>query len=251
MPISRRLLAALACAAAAGALSAPTALAGAPASGRGVVLSAGGHVVRLVDKAHRVSAVRVSSTRGLRRGDVVRVHKRAVMVTGRQRRISFIGRVVRSSRRGAVVRLGDGSTFKLSRARTPGETLLITIAAGRRGGVLAIKVLSAPPAAANDDEQGGYDEEDGGDAGLEEVYGTVTALADDGSSLTIAPGDGSDEASYPVDDPSLLDAVAVGDEVVVTLDEDGVAIDVELLDWAEDDPGPDDDDDGDDGDGDE
>ena len=42
--------------------------------------------------------------------------------------------------------------------------------------------------------------------------------------------------TIPVDDASLLDGIEVGDDVAVTLDEDGTAIDVELLDWS-DDPG--------------
>ena len=80
----------------------------------------------------------------------------------------------------------------------------------------------------------------------DEVDGTVTALAGDGSSLTLAPDDGSAGATYPVDDPSLLDGIEVGDDVAVTLDEDGTAIDVELLDFSEDPdpPAPGDDDGG-------
>ena len=68
----------------------------------------------------------------------------------------------------------------------------------------------------------------------DEVDGTVTALAADGSSLTVAPDDGSDATTIPVGDPSLLDGIEVGDDVAVTVDEDGTAIDVELLDWSED-----------------
>ncbi|HEU4703225.1 MAG TPA: hypothetical protein VFS37_12150, partial [Conexibacter sp.] len=92
MFVPRRLLTVLALAAGACAVSAPAALAGAPSSGRGVVLSLGGHSVRLVDKAHQVSGVRVSSTRGLRRGDVVRVQRGSVRVTGHARRVAFLGR---------------------------------------------------------------------------------------------------------------------------------------------------------------
>lgn len=68
----------------------------------------------------------------------------------------------------------------------------------------------------------------------DEVDGTVTALA--ASALTIAPDDGSDATTIAVDDPSLLEGIEVGDDVAVTLDEDGTAIDIELLDWS-DDPG--------------
>jgi hypothetical protein len=331
---SRRVLTVLACAAGACALSAPSALAAgsAPANGQGAVLSFGGHTVRLVDKAHRVGDVHVDSTHGLRRGDVVSVHQGAAHVSGRVGRLSFLGRVVRSSGKGAVVRLGDGSTFKVAggkprgrghghKARSaanvtidfqglaPGQTLLITIATDAQGNVaITIKVVSSPTdigdgelhasGVVTDDEGEGsfairtddgkglrfgdpqwlFDaadaawcdivdvgfhkagrrlvadklqvtgQSDEGDCAedewLDEVDGTVIALAPDHSSLTIAPDDGGDAETYPVDDPSLLDGIALGDDVAVMLDEDGTAIDVELLDWAEDPdpPAPGDDD---------
>ena len=119
---------------------------------------------RLVDESHRVGDVHVSAARGLRRGDVVSVRKGRANVSGRVRKLSFLGRVVRSSGHGAVVRLGDGSIFKLGggkphghRARSaanvtidfqglaPGQTLLITIATDAQGNVaITIRVLSAP-----------------------------------------------------------------------------------------------------------
>jgi len=61
----------------------------------------------------------------------------------------------------------------------------------------------------------------------------VTALAADGSALTVAPDDGSGATTIPVADASLLDGIEVGDDVAITLDEDGTAIDVELLDWSQ------------------
>jgi len=325
MSRSRRVLTVLACAASACALSAPAALAAprATSNGQGVVLSPAGHSIRLVDKSHRVGDVHVSSTRGLHRGDVVDVRDGRAHVSGRVRRLSFLGRIVRSSGHGAVVRLGDGSSFKVAggkrhghRARSaanvtidfqglaPGQTLLVTIATDARGNVaITIKVLSAPTdigdgelhasGVVTDDEAEGFfairtddgrglsfgDPErlfEAADAGwcdvvdvsfhkngrrliadalrvtgqsdegecaedewADEVDGTVTALAADGSSLTVAPDDDSAATTIPVDDASLLDGIEVGDEVAVTLDEDGTAIDVELLDWSEDpgDPG--------------
>jgi hypothetical protein len=166
MPQPRHLLAALACAAGACALSAPAALAapGAASNGKGVVLSLAGHSLRLVDKGHRVGDVHVASARGLRRGDVVSVRKGRAHVGGHVRSVSFLGRVVRSSGHGAVVQLGDGSDFKLAggkphghRARSaanvtldfqglaPGQTLLVTIATDAHGNVaITIRVLSAP-----------------------------------------------------------------------------------------------------------
>jgi hypothetical protein len=313
-----RCLAVLACAASACALSAPAAFAAAPSNGQGVVLALAGHSVRLVDKSHRVGDVHVSSTRGLLRGDVVSVRNGRAHVSGRVRKLSFLGRVVRSSGHGAVVQLGDGSNFKVGarkphghRARSaanvtinfqglaPGQTLLVTIATDEQGNVaITIRVLSSPTdigdgelhasGVVTDDQGDGVFairtdngsglhfsdpqqlfeaadaawcdivdvafHKDGGrmvtdqlrvtgqsdtgacaqDSSADEVDGTVTALAPDGSSLTVAPDDGSNATTIAVDDPSLLDGIAVGDDVAVTLDQDGTATDVELLDWSED-----------------
>lgn len=320
MSRSRRVLTVLACSASACALSAPAALAApsSPANGQGVVLSLGGHTLRLVDKGHRVGDVHVSSTRGLSRGDVVSVRNGRAHVSGRVRKLSFLGRVVRSSGHGAVVRLGDGSSFKVGggkphghRARSAGnvtidlqglaagQTVLIAIATDAQGNVaITIRVLSAPTdigdgelhasGVVTDDEGEGVfairaddgrglrfgdpqqlleaadaawcdvvdvsfhksggrliadelrvtGQSDEGacaeDDWADEIDGTVTALAGDGSSLTVAPDDGSAATTIPVDDASLLDGIEVGDDVAVTLDEDGMAIDVELLDWSED-----------------
>lgn len=310
----------LACAASACALSAPVALAApsVPSNGQGVVLSLGGHTLRLVDKSHRVGDVHVASTRGLHRGDVVSVRNGRAHVSCRVRKLSFLGRVVRSSDRGAVVQLGDGSSFRVSagkahghRARsaanvtidfqglTPGQTLLVTIATDAQGNVaITIRVVSAPTnigdgelhasGVVTDDEGEGafairaddgsglsFDDpqrlfeladaawcdvvdvsfhksgrrriadelhvtgqsEEGDcaeDDWADEVDGTVTALAADSSSLTVAPDDDSGATTIPVDDASLLDGIEVGDDVAVMLDEDGTAIDVELLNWSED-----------------
>lgn len=320
----RRVLTVLACAVGACALSAPVALAAqnVPANGQGTVLSFGGHMVRLVDKAHRVGDVRVTSTHGLDRGDVVTVRKGNAHVRGHVHKLSFLGRVVRSSGKAAVVRLGDGSTFKVGgrkshghRARSaanvtidfqglaPGQTLLITIATDAQGNVaITVKVLHASAdigdgelhasgVVVDDEGDGWFAIDDGsgdalgfddpqrlfedadagwcdvvdvtfhknghhliadelhvtgasnegdcaGDDWADEVDGTVTALAPDASSLTIAPEDGTDPVTYPVEDPSLLDGIELGDDVAVTLDENGTAVDVELLDWSED-PGDD------------
>lgn len=317
----RRVLAVLASVAGACALSAPAALAApsAPSSGQGVVLSSGGHSLRLVDRGHRVGDVRVSSSRGLRRGDVVSVRNGRARVSGHVRAVAFLGRVVRSSGRGAVVRLGDGSSFRVGAAKphgrrarsagnvtidfqglAPGQTLLVTIATDAQGNVaITIRVVSGPTdigdgelhaaGVVTDDEGDGSfgiaaddgsgirfsdpqrlfeaadaawcdivevsfhkdgrrrvadelrvtGQSDEGDCAeddewADEVDGTITALAVDASSLTIAPDDGSDAATYPVEDASLLDGIEVGDEVAVLLDENDVAIDVELLDFFED-----------------
>lgn len=151
------------------------------------------------------------------------------------------------------------------RSLTPGETVLVSIAVATGSSAdVAVTIKRQPSGTkrggkgergaprddeACDDEASAEDDEAcGGDLGADDewddaVDGTVTALAGDGSSLTIALDDGGGEETYPVDDPVLLDEIAVGDEVTVYLDEDGVAVDVEPLDWAED-PGPGEDDGG-------
>lgn len=311
-----RLVVLLACVASTCALSAPAALA-AP-NAQGVVLSRAGHSVRLVDTSHRVGDVRVTSARGLRRGDVVSVRKGRAQVSGHVRKLTFLARVVRSSVGGALVRLGDGSSFAVGagkprshRARSaanvtvdfhglaPGQTLLITIASDAQGNVaITIRVVSAvtdigdgelhATGVVTDDEgEGAFaigaanggdlrfqdpqqlleaadaawcdivdvafhrnggrliadelrvtGQSDEGDCAedewLDEVDGTVTAIAGDGSSLTLEPDDGTQTTTIPVDDASLLDGIEVGDDVTVMLDENGTAVDVELLDWFED-----------------
>jgi len=315
----RRLLTVLACAAGACALSAPAALASqsAPSSGQGTVLSSSGHTVRLVDHSHRVGDMHVTSTRGLRRGDVVTVRRGRAHISGHVGKVAFLGRVVRSSGRGAVVRLGDGSTVSVGGGKprahhasasaasvtidfqglAPGQALLVTIATDQQGNVaITIKLL---PGGTNigdgeldvtgvvtDDTGGGSfgigtadgsglhfgdpqhlfeaanaslcDEVDVGyhragnrlvadtlrvtgqssqgdcadSSDATEVDGVVTALAGDGSSLTVQPDDGSAVTTIPVDDPTLLDGISLGDDVAVTLDPDGTANDVELLDTS-------------------
>ncbi len=326
---SRRLPVLLACAAGACALSAPAALAAShqsvPASGHGVVLGVSGHTVRLVDRAHRVGDVHVTSAHGLRRGEVVSVRNGRARVTGHVRKVAFLGRVVRSSGHGAVVRLGDGSTLRVGggagkpragrasasaasvtidfQGLTPGQTLLVTIATDTQGNVaITIRVLpastnigdneldvtgvvtddtgggefairaadgsglrfqdpqrllEAADASQCDEVEVGYhrdggalvadtlrvtgqsDQGDCADSGSDnttEVDGVVTALAGDGSSLTVQPDDGSPVTTIPVDDPTVLDGISLGDDVAVTLDDTGAAVDVEPLD-ASGDPG--------------
>lgn len=317
-----RLLPLLACVAAACALSAPAALAskpGAPANGHGVILGLSGHTVRLVDRSHRVGDVHVSSTHGLQRGDVVSVHNGHAHVSGRVHKLSFLGRVVRSSGHGTVVRVGDGSTLSLGGGKrgkprahraavaasanvtlnlqglTPGEALLVTISTDDQGNVaITIRVLPTTTdiGAAEQQVSGVVTDDTGGgmfairatdgsglrfedpqqlfdaaDASLcdtvdvsyhqdgqalvadavkvtgqssdgscadqqstDEVDGVVTAIAPDGSSLTVAPDDGSAAQTIQTSDPSVLDGISVGDDVAVTLDQNGTATDVELLD---------------------
>lgn len=319
----RRLPVLLACAAGACALSAPAALAAraksVPSNGHGVVLSVSGHTVRLVEAKHRVGDVHVTSAHGLRRGQIVTVHNGHARVTGHVGKLSFLGRVVRSSGHGAVVRLGDGSTLNVGggkakpRARRasasaasvtidfqglmPGQALLVTIATDAQGNVaITIRVLpsstnigdneldvtgvvtddtgggefairaddgsglrfqdpqqllEAADASQCDTVEVGYHRDggalvadtlrvtgqssdgacgDGGSDNTTEVDGVVTAIAGDGSSLTVQPDDGSAATTIPVADASVLDGISVGDDVAVTVDDSGTAVDVEPLD---------------------
>lgn len=304
----------LACALGACALAPSGALAAKPrpsSSGQGIVLSAGHGSVRLVDKGHRVGDVSVGSTRGLRRGAVVSVRHGKVRVSGHVSKVSFLARVVRSSATGAVLRLGDGSTFKLGgghhghgahaaasltvdlQGLAPGQTALITIATDGQGNVaLTIKLVpstttvgdaeqQATGVVTDDSAEGSFAIRADDGSGLrfgdpqrlldaagasecdvvlvtyqvdgrrlvadalkvtgqndqgacvdqqsgDEVDGTVTALAADGSSLTVDQGDGSEPMTIPVDDPTVLDGIAVGDDVAVTLDDAGTAVEVAL-----------------------
>lgn len=323
----RRPLTLLACAAGACALSpaaAPAASKGVPSSGHGVVLALSGHTARLVEAGHRVGDVHVDATRGLHRGDVVTVRRGRAHVSGHVGKLAFLGRVVRSSGKGAVVRLGDGSSLSVGGAKprarrasasaagvtidfqglAPGQALLVTIATDQQGnvaitikllpgatdigdgeldvtgtitddtggGAFAIRaddgsglrfddpqrLLEAADAAQCDEVEVGYHraarklvadtlrvtgQSTQGDCAPDdsagsEVDGVVTALAADGSSLTLQPDDGSPVTTIPVGDPTLLDGIDVGDDVAVMLDDSGTATDVELLDLPGD-PGDD------------
>jgi hypothetical protein len=288
---------------------------GAAASARsGVVLSVSHRTVRLVDARHRVDDAHVGSAKGLSRGAVVAIAHGHAHVIRHVRTVTFLGRVVRSSARGAVLRLADNSNFTLGAGHgrgghaasgvtvvleglAPGQAVLVTIASDDKGNVvLTIKlvaggknigdgVLSASGVVTDDSGDGGFairtDDgrglrfadpqrlleaadasqcdtvdvtyhaarhhrlvadtlqvtgqsdagacagQQGGDDGSE-IDGTVTAIADDDSSLTVDQGDGSDPVTIPVGDPSLLDGVSVGDQVAVTVDADGVATEVDV-----------------------
>jgi len=307
------LLAAATCALALAATPALAAGHGGGGAHRGVVLSVGRGAVRLVDGHHRVADVHVRSTRGLRRGEVVAVRGARARVVGRVGRVSFYGRVVKSTARGAVLRLADGSAFKLGAPRgahaastvtvnvqglQPGQAVLVTIATDDQGNVaITIKLVSDATNIGDDEQQAsGYVTDDGdgsfairandgsglrfldpqgllaaADAsqcdtvdvsyhadgrrlvadgvrvtgqstqgscadqqgGGDEVDGTVTAIADDGSSITVDPGDGSAPQTLPVDDPSAVDGISVGDRVAVTLDDSGTATEVDVVDGGD------------------
>jgi len=224
------------------ALSAPAASAATPSvpsAGRGVVLSAAGHAVRLVDRAHRVGDVHVTSARSLRRGDVAKVRKARARVSGHRRKVAFLAQVVRSAGRHAVVRLGDGSRLKLTGAKRghgarsavdlgslrTGQAVLVTIASAGRGNVvLALRLLpSGTPIGGGAGGSGSAGGRPG--AGVTELHASGVVTDDEGEGyFAIDPGSG-DELGF--DDPQRLfegaDA-AWCDVVEVTYHEDSDAI---------------------------
>jgi hypothetical protein len=240
MARSARFLLPLACAGALCALAATAPAALASKTQRGVVLSAAHGTVRLVDSHHRVHDVRVRSARGLTRCAEVAIGHGSARVTGHARTVAFYGRVVRSSAHGAVLRLGDGSTFKLrigggrhAARLVRGQTILVTLAAGGRGDVAKAVKRVAGGTASGGGQSGDQD-------GSDEVDGVVTDIAADDSSITLDPGDGGDEQTIPVPDASILAGVQLGDQVAVTTDEAGNATEIDVLDSTGSDDGSDD-----------
>jgi len=226
------------------ATSAPAALAS--KAQHGVVLSAAHGTVRLVDSHHRVGDVHVRSGHGLKRGAEVAIDRGNARMTGYVHTVSFLGRVVRSSPHGVVLRLDDGSAFKLRTAGhrrrgarlARGQTVLVTLVSGGHGNVA--KALK--PVASGGSSSGGSSSGDGqtGDqGGGDEVDGVVTDIAADSSSVTVDPGDGSDAVEIPVPDASLLSGVQIGDQVAVTTDDAGNATEIDVLDSASSDDGSD------------
>jgi uncharacterized membrane protein YgcG len=159
-------------------------------------------------------------------------------VTGRTRKLAFYATVVSSARKGAVLRLPDGRSWKVGKKQLAkknrassssvnislegldkGQVVLITMVTQDNGDIsITIKLVS------------GDDPTDGED---QDASGTVTAIDD--QSITIDTGD--QEMTFEADS-DLLGDFQVGDEVDVTYYEDGgslVADDIEFVDGEEDD----------------
>lgn len=130
-----------------------------------------------------------------------------------------------------AIRADDGSGLRFQDPQQLLEaadaSLCDTVDVGyhREGGALVADTLRVTGQSTQGDCAGGS-----GDTGGSEVDGVVTALAGDGSSLTVQPDDGSPATTIPVDDPTLLDGIQLGDDVAVSLDDTGTATDVELID---------------------
>jgi hypothetical protein len=167
---------------------------------------------------------------------------------GHARKVAFYAKVVASGRSGVVLRLADGRRVKLGGGKKKrahnraaaagsvtvniqglkvGQIVLITQTVDSSGNVtITIRLVQVP------DANGGEDQD---------VVGTVTAIADDGSTLTIQT-DSGDSMTFQTDS-DIVDGIAVGDLVDVAYyqDTDGslVADDVSSADDGSGDGGED------------
>jgi hypothetical protein len=223
------------------ALLVPAAAQAKPQTGAVLRVDRAHHKVEVVNSAHlvRVYSVAGKLSSKLRSGALVTFKpfgKRAngLRVTGRTRKLAFYATVVSSAKKGAVLRLPDGRSWKVGKRQLKahtssvsislqgldkGQVVLITMVTAGNGDVsITIKLVKG------DDPTGGEDQD---------ATGTVTYVSDD--TLTIDTGD--EDLTF-VADPDLLADIQVDDEVDVTYYEDAgtlVADDVELVDDGEED----------------
>jgi hypothetical protein len=168
---------------------------------------------------------------------------------GRARKVAFYGKVVASGKSGVLLRLADGRRVKLGGGRNRkaarkrvaaagsvtlniqglkvGQVVLITQTSDAGGNVsITIKLVQVP------DANGGEDQD---------AVGTVTAIAADGSSITVQV-DGGGSMTFQTDS-DVVDGINVGDVVDVAFyqDTDGslVADDVSRADDGSGDGGED------------
>jgi hypothetical protein len=159
----------------------------------GVVLTADrhGHVLQVIGRRHTVSAYHYhGSMSGLRAGSRIRFRDTGQKITHLTRRrklareLMFVATVVRMNSHVVVVRLTDGKTISLRSARirggsvtsgsavqvteTLGRRVIVTITAGRRGGLQSSAASSTGPL---------------------QVTGTVVEI--DTTSFVVAPDKGS------------------------------------------------------------
>jgi hypothetical protein len=204
------------------------------------------HQIELVNSRHVVRnyVIGTKVPRRVARGSVVAYTTRGKRVTklrlkGRAHKISFYATVVSSGSKGVVLRLANGRRVRLGGKRKHaaprikaagsvsvsvqglkvGQTVMITETFDGKGNVsIVITLVQAP------DPTGGQDQTD---------TGTVTAVAADGSTLTVQV-DGKGPLTFQTDS-DLVDGVAVGDVVDVTYYEDTgqlIADDVQLSDTS-------------------
>jgi hypothetical protein len=209
------------------ALLVPAAAQAKPQKGAVLRVDRGHHKVEVVNSAHLVRSYSVIGklSSKLRSGALVTfkpIGKKAngLRIDGRTRKLAFYATVVSSAKKGAVMRLPDGLSWKIGRkllkhqGLAPDQVVLIRMITDRKGHVsFKFKILNS------DDPTGGEDQD---------ASGTVTYVS--GDTLTIDTGD---ENLTFVADPELLTDIQVDDEVDVTYYEDNgtlVADDVSLVD---------------------
>ena len=208
------------------ALLVPAAAQAKPQKGAVLRVDRAHHKVEVVNPAHLVRSYSVVGklSSKLRSGALVTFKpsgKRVngLRINGRTRKLAFYATVVTSARKGAVMRLPDGLTWKIGKkllkhqGLAPDQVVLITMITDSKGRVsFKVKILKS------EDPTGGEDQE---------ASGTVTYVS--GDTLTIDTGD--EDLTF-VADPDLLTDIQTGDEVDVTYYEDNgalVADDVSLV----------------------
>jgi hypothetical protein len=224
------------------ALLVPAAAQAKPQTGAVLRVDRGHHKVEVVNSAHLVRRYSVAGkiSSKLRSGALVSFKPNGkkltgLRITGRTRKLAFYGTVVSSAKKGAVLRLPDGRSWKVGKKqlkRAHGSSVSISLEGLDKGQVVLITMVSDADGnvaitiklVRGDDPTGGEDEE---------ASGVVTAVSAD--SLTIDTGD--EQMTFEADSDVLAD-VQVDDEVDVTYYEDGgtlVADDVSLVDDGQED----------------
>jgi hypothetical protein len=231
------------------ALAVPAAAQAKPHTGTVLNVDRAHHRIELVNAKHVVRNYTVSGKlpRRVARGSVVSYVSHGKRVTklrvkGRARKVSYIGKVVASSKRGVVLQLADGRRVrvgkkgKAARARAAGsvsiqiqglkvgQVVLITESADNGGNVqITITLVQQQDPSAGEDQT---------------VSGTVASVAADGSTITVHV-DGKPDMTFQTDS-DLVDGLVAGDKVDVTYytDTDGtlVADDVQPADTGSSDP---------------
>jgi hypothetical protein len=189
------------------------------------------HRIELVDRRHVVRnyVVGAKLPHRLSRGSVVSYSAHGKRVTklrlkGHARKLRYIGKVVASGKGGVVLKLADGRRVRLGgkgrhaahRVRAAGtvsievqglkvgQVVMITEASDASGNVtITIKLIQQQDSTSGEDQT---------------VTGAVTAVAADGSTLTVQV-DGKGPMTFQTD-PDVVNGVSVGDQVDVTYYQD-------------------------------
>jgi hypothetical protein len=186
------------------------------------------HHVELVNGNHVVRTYVIAGKlmRKLSRGSVISFSARGKRITrarvkGRSRKLSFYATVVSNGKGGVVLKLANGRRVRIGGKKRAhrkagavkaagsvsikvGQVVLITEATDTSGNVaITITLVQQPDPTAGEDQ---------------DAVGTVTAVAADGSTLTVQV-DGKGPMTFQTD-PDLTNGVSVGDLVDVTYYQD-------------------------------